>query len=128
MLSGNKNESTLCYMDGKWTHQPCPIQWDNDDDLTANGYVKFLGLGDQKTTGIEIETWRRDETPRFWVSISDDNATEFVLAHDVNDVCDLLVHWAPMVQTAAFAALHNNPEVGIIEKIIRRIETGTWPK
>lgn len=115
-------------MDGKWTHQPCPIQWDSDDDLAANGYNKFLGLGDCETTGIEIKTWCRDETPRFWVSISDDNAAEFLLAHDVNDVCDLLARWAPMVQTAAFAALHNDPEVGIIEKIIRRIEIGTWRK
>lgn len=120
------------YRDGQWVRAPWPLQedWTTNLDaaLRAGGFVPFLVVGEDVRTGIEIKTWRRESTaPHFFIIVGDTESWAAVVAHELNDLMDLLARWAPVVSHSALACVLEDPEY-YLEKVISRIETGSWPK
>jgi len=118
MTDGSQNSDFMIptFSRGAWTDQPFPISWykpasDHGESLENGGYNKFLTQTAHGDLTLTVWRWEGlgDEpnscTPHphggalFLVDVETSAGLSTVAAMDVADMMDLLVRWAPALQT-----------------------------
>ncbi len=92
------------YRNGNWTTMEDPFE-DGviEDQLVTMGFEPHFVIGDPGVT-MSVEVWKRaEETPHYYLSLSDAARVENVFAEELPDMLELLARWAPIVQAGIIA-------------------------